>query len=565
MTAPRPGPEAHAEPGVPPQRAQAADGPVPPAADHAMPVVGDRPVGRQSGFVILNSVAGALQGYLALFVIARYMVDGDEVLGGRAIALTLVALAGTIARLGLPTTHVRRLARGEDVAASTGTYMALKSALTALFMLVAGAALYLWFEVLDRSVTDTTPTALWLAYAIVVVQSLRDIPVNSFQGLRRIAEREAVLFTNTISTVLLTVWVGVAVAGATGRWMPFPALGEWAASTLAIPADVAVPAIVDLLMTAILVGECAALLLAFGLFVWRRIPVARPRRDLATAYLRFTVPLMFLAVGEVATKWLSQGMLWVWWDAAEVGQYAAGAKFSEVLLLLGTGMAIVLLPAMSALHHRGDRAGALRLVHDAERWSSLILWPATMATLLLSGAVVHVLLSDQFARATVPLALLAVQALVTCLVLPVQSFAIATGRTRFAARVVMTVLAADVAFGLVLIPRHLGPLPMAGLGATGAALATLAATMLAVGLFRMPKGDWPGHRFLRRTLAKHALAALAAGTAFVLLPLPVPDRFYSLGLQALLLLGLYVAGLLAMGELRRSDWQTIRRLLRSTP
>jgi O-antigen/teichoic acid export membrane protein len=508
-------------------------------------------IARQSTVVLLDNVFGALQGFLALFVIARYM--GDQILGERAFALALVSLVGIVARLGLPTTHVRRLARGEDVASSNGAFLRLKAGLTGLFMAIAGVGAFVWFEVLHKGTTDTTPAALWFAFWIVVVQSLRDVPVATFQGLRHIVEREAVLFANTVVTVVLTVLVGISYADSRGRWSPLPAFGHAVSGLLGVDAPMSGDFAVGLLMLAFFAGEVAAFGLAVILFLRRRIPVGRPLPGLVPEYLRFTVPLMLLAVGEVLTKWLSQVLLGFWWDAATLGQFAAAAKLSELFLLLGTSLGIVLLPAISALHSRGDDAGALGLVREVERWSSLLLWPAIVLVAWANGALVHILLSDQFSRAGALLVVLSLQALATSLLMPVQNLAIAIGRPGFAARIVLASVALGLVLNVLLVPKELF-----GLGALGAAVAALASTLFALGLYAVPHGTWPGHSVLRRPLLAHVAAAGAVLLLLVALRVPQPDRFFQLPLYAAGIAALYGLALWALGELRRSDW---RRLL----
>jgi O-antigen/teichoic acid export membrane protein len=517
-------------------------------------------IARQSTLVLVDNVLGALQGFLALFIIARYM--GDQVLGERAFALALVSLVGIVARLGLPTTHVRRLARGEDVAASNGAFLRIKLGLTALFAALACLGGLLWFVVLHKGATDTTPTALWLAFWIVIVQSLRDVPVATFQGLRRIVEREAVLFTNTLVTALLTVAVGIAYADSHGRWSPLPALGQSLARLLGIHAPLDVGAGVDLLMWAFFAGELAAFAVAIVLFVRNRIPIGRPLPGLMPEYLRFTVPLMLLFVGEVLTKWLSQVLLGFWWDAATLGQFAGASKLSELFLLLGTSLGIVLLPAVSGLHSKGDRASAVGLVEDVERWSSLLLWPVLVVVLWANQPLVHILLSDRFDRAGPLLAILCLQALATSLLIPVQTLAIASGRPGHAARIVLASVGIDLLLDLVLVPRDLGPVPTLGLGALGAAIAALAATLCALLLYRIPVGGWPGHSLLRKPLGLHALAAIATFGLLGLLRIPLPSRFLQLPLYAIGVAVPYAALLVAFGELRARDLRRFVALVR---
>ncbi len=514
-------------------------------------------IARQGLAVALNNVAGAVQGFLALFLVARYM--GDEALGARAYAIALVSLVGIVARLGLPTTHVRRLARGRPLGSSIGAFITLKAGLTALFMLVAGAA-WFWLGDAGRTVTDTTPTALVLGFWVVVAQSLRDVPVATFQGLRRIRDREAVLFTNTFVTVALTALVALAFAASHGRWSPIPGLGDGLTRLLGVTGPLTLGTGIDLLMAAVLVGEVAALLLAVVLFARARLPVERPDRATVAAYLAFTLPLMLLAVGEVATKWSSQVLLGFWWDASELGQFAAPSKLSELLLLLGLSLTVVLLPAVSDLHARGRDGEAAALVRKAERWTSLLLWPVVAVLALVPGSVIHILLSDRFAPGIPVLVILAVQALLTSLLMPVQALAIGAGHTRFASRVILATLAVTLVLSLVLVPPP-GSLPTLGLGASGAALAALGGTALALVLYRIPTPTWPGHAFLRRDLLIHLAAAAAVFLLFHFLPIPAPTRFVGLGLYAVAAVAVYAGLLVAVGELHKGDWRDLREML----
>ncbi|MES2154735.1 MAG: oligosaccharide flippase family protein [bacterium] len=516
-------------------------------------------IARQSTLVVANSVLGAAQGFLCLFIVFRYM--GDAVWGGRVYALGLVALVGIAARLGLPTTHVRSLARGDDVGRANGTFLALKAWLTAGFMVAGLLGGWVWFGLLHKGASDTTPAALWIAFWVVVVQSLRDVPVTSFQGLRLIREREAVLLSNTFVTTAGTVLVGIAFAASYGRWLPWPALGDWAMRLLHVHGPLPPDTGLTWLMVAFLAGEVVALALAVGLFLWRRIPIARPGPGMMRSYMHFTVPLMFLAVGEVITKSLSVVMVGYWGSGAEVGDYGAAAKLTEVLMLLAPSIAIVLLPAVSNLHARKDEANARKLIGEAERWVSLLLWPIVAVLVVIPGAVVHVLLSDQGAGAVRPLAILSVQAILASLVIPVQMYAIGSGAPRLAARTVMLSAVATAVLGAILIPRHIGPVPMMGWGGTGAAVATLAATAFALVMYAVPSGTWKGHSFTPRAVRHVAAAAVAGAVAFFL---PTPTRFVSLAATALACLLVYAVALVALRELRGADWQSLRRLVRRT-
>lgn len=513
-------------------------------------------IARSSAIVVANNVLGAAQGFLALFVVARYM--GDEILGARAFAIALVGIAGLVARLGLPTTHVRRLARGEDVAASNGTFAALKLILVVVAAVLTILGGWLWTEALGQPVRGTTPVALYLAFGVILVQAVRDVPVHSFQGLRMFVEREAVLFCNTVGTVLLTIWAGLAYAASHGRWLPAPGIGEWAAASLGVTGPLAGDAGLHLLMTAVLVAECASLGLALTLFVLRRIPLGRPGRLHMVEYLRFTVPLMLLTLGEVTTKWIGQAAVGLFHDARVAGHYAAAAKLSEIFLLVPLSLVVVLLPTVSHAHRHGQDEAAHRVTRTMERVVGLVGWPILAVLTLQSAAVLHILVADAFLPAANVLAILSWQTFTAGLVLGVQTLAVGLGQPGRASRIVLVSVAVTVLLNLLLVPHSLLGIPLAGLGAEGAAWASLTGTLVAAALYALPATHWKGHSILGPYLARHAVAAAAAFATSWLLP--QPERFIGLAANAAGVLAVYLVVAWFAGAIRKDDWQLLRRL-----
>lgn len=518
-------------------------------------------IARQSTLVLLNNLVGASLGLVAIFLIARYFGDsGDAALGQRAAALSFVTLAGIAVRLGLPTTHVRRLAQGGDVAAANGAFLALKLSLAAVFAALALGFAAIWFGVLHRDVTDVTPTALWLAFWIVLVQAVRDVPVTAFQGLRRIVRREAVLLANTVVTVVLGAWVCVAYAASHGRWTPWPAASDLAASVLQANAPMSLEQGVDLLLWAFFIGELVALVLAFVLFLQARIPIGRPAPGLIRNYLKSTVPIMLVSVGEAVTKWLAYPLLVLWATAADTGLFAGPAKYTEAFAIFPLSIVVVLLPAVSRLHAAGNDSAVRKLTTTVTRWVSLLLWPACALAIAWREPIMHILLSDAFLPAAPVLALLAVQGLAAALLIPTQAMAIGTGRTGMAARIVGITIVIDLVLDAILIPGDIGLWRGAGLAATGAAIAALTSTLVGLALYAWPRSAWPGMDLLGAGLHKHALAATGIGVAAALLP--PPTRLLGLAGMALLGLAVYGAILLAMRELRREDRRAFLALMR---
>lgn len=520
---------------------------------------------RRSMLVLANSLLGAAFGYVGLFAIARFM--GADVLGVREYALSLVFLAGVITRLGFPTTHARRLGRGDAPAASIGTYALLKLGLTVLFVLLALTGGWIWLVLLDKPLTDLTVTALSLAVLVTVVRSLRDILANTFQGLHMTLQRESVVFTNTFATVLMTVLFAIAYAWSHGRWSPVPRLSQSIAELVGATAPVSFEQAVAWVVGAFLVGELAALLVGVGLFAAGHIPVERPRRDIARAYIHGTIPLMMVALGAVLLKRVDQVMIGFWFDARELGQYAAAMKLSDLLLVLALAIEVTLLPLVSRLHKQGDEERLRLVVLAAERWISLLIWPVLVLVALAASPIMHIVLSDDFLAAAPLLVILAFFTFFQSMRIPLKTKAVAIGEHRFAAGVAAKALGLNITLNVVFIPVQVGPVPMLGLGALGASIATLATGIYMLLAFRIQARAWTGYPFWTRHVVKHPVAAAATyGVLLALRPL-LPDlaRFYDLVWFGFLVLGLYLAALWLMREVGREELRKARDTLWGRP
>ncbi len=509
-------------------------------------------IARRSLLVVANSALGALLGFVALFFMARYM--GDALVGARAYVLSIVFLLGLVTRLGLPTTHARRLARGDHIASSNGTYLAIKMGLTVLFLLLAGGGLLLWIRFLGTP-TDITEQALRLGIAIVAIKSLRDFTTNTFRGLEQIMAREATLLTNTIVTVLFTITSAMAYAHGTGRWTPLPALSQAIADAYGVTGPVGFAQALAWLMAAYLAGEVAAFLLGWLTFLRQRIPVGAPHISVAKQYATATLPIMIVTLSGLILRRIDQVMIGFWHRAADVGHYAGATKLTELVLILANGIRVALLPLISRLDKAGDVDELADIVQQAERWISLLVWPLVVFGALAAEPILRVLLSNAFLPAAPMFILLLGHSLIASLTVPLRTKALGLGKHGYAAKVAVGAVLINIVLNVLLIPKYAG---------TGAAVATIAAGVWMLAAYRHRAQDWTGHPILPPHLWKHALAALAAGAIAWWLPLPELVRFYDLMWFGLLVLGFYVAFIALLGELRRDDWDAAKRIWRSS-
>ncbi|MGB0651853.1 MAG: oligosaccharide flippase family protein [Thermoplasmatota archaeon] len=512
--------------------------------------------------VLSNSLGGAALGYVALLAMGRYM--GPELLGGRAFILSLVFIAGLLVELGLPWTHARRLGAGEPVAVSNGTFLFLRVGLLVAFLVLASLAMTVWFGLLGRPATDVTEQALWLALVVVAAKALRGVALNTFRGLNLIRERETAILTNTVLTAGGTVLAAIAYAHGAGRWSPFPAASEAVASWFGVTGPVSFPQALHWLVVAFLVGEAVSLAVAWWLFVRAKIPIGRPDRSVARAYLHATAPLLFLTASGLLMKHMDRLFVGFFGTATELGYYQAAAKLSDILVIVAQSLVVVLLPAVAGLAAAGRMAELRVQMVSAERWLALLLWFPVAWLALDAPALMHIGLSDQFLPAVTPWYLLTAHAFILSLTLPLRTKAVGLQEPQAAAKVAGGALALNFLLNLVLVPDGVGPLPGAGLGALGAAIATLASATAAFVAFRLLAARWTGHPILPSYLVRQGLAA--AATVLLLAGidglLPARERFYDLVWYGALVGLTYLAILALAGELRRRDVKGLMDALR---
>ncbi|HET6398668.1 MAG TPA: polysaccharide biosynthesis C-terminal domain-containing protein, partial [Candidatus Thermoplasmatota archaeon] len=245
------------------------------------------------------------------------------------------------------------------------------------------------------------------------------------------------------------------------------------------------------------------------------------------------------------------------------GLYAAALKLNEILMLLPNGVAIALLPAVARLDRGGESTRLHDLMVQTERWVSMLLWPAVVLVALQPQAVIRILLSNAFLAASPILIILALQALISSLRIPLQTKALGLGQHKVAARVAVTALAVDLVLAVLLIPERIGPVPLAALGAKGAALAALAAAAFTLIAYRVQAKEWTGHPYFSRHLLRHAVAGISTYVACrLVLPymgLMPAARFWELMLVGIVVLGVYIGYIALTGEVRKGEIRAIFR------
>lgn len=233
-------------------------------------------------------------------------------------------------------------------------------------------------------------------------------------------------------------------------------------------------------------------------------------------------------------------------SAAETARYDLALRSAEALTYLGSVLAAPAIFLLTRRLERRDTEAAQRALNEAARFSYLAGLPLSGLLAVLAVPAVALLYGAEYANVSTPLAVLAGQLWLGLLVALLGSTVIAAGLGRAVIPVSASVALTGLVLDLALVPRY---------GATGAAVAAVAAQVVAVGGFawftyarvglRLP---WPGAPVLLAT-ATAVVVTLAARA--------------SLGLAAGIAgLAVYGALVVLLGAVTRTDVAVLRSALR---
>lgn len=255
--------------------------------------------------------------------------------------------------------------------------------------------------------------------------------------------------------------------------------------------------------------------------------------------LAYTLPLLSTDLVAVCLTNVDAVLLGHYRDATAVGALRVVQPLAALNLVVFSSFTLLYVPAAARLHAAGDLAGLRDLYWRTTTWIALLTFPVLAVTTSLSGPVTELLFGQRYADSGPYLALLALGSYASAAVgfngLTIRVF----GYLRFTLVVNVVAVVANLALGLLLIPRY---------GALGAAEATALSLLLhnalkQVGLGRSLGGALPP---ARRRLP--FLALLAAGSLLALERLV----FGTAVVPALVAVVVSVAGVLLVG-LRTMD------------
>ncbi|HID25322.1 MAG TPA: flippase, partial [Thermoplasmata archaeon] len=400
-------------------------------------------IARKSALIIVTQLINGLLGYVALKFIALYMEPWEY--GVVGFAYGFVALFSILGNLGFNAAHVKRVSEGKDLGRCIGTFALIKTFLAGLMASTVVLSIAVWKYVIGRGFESSLhEQAAYVMLVYFVLVNLTQSFSSTFRARREIVKAQMPLLIYTLVRVMTTIFVA------------FYGLGALA------------------LAYTYVLGEVFHFVLT--LFFFRKYPVGKPSLKYFKSYVKFAIPMSIAGVSAIVMTNIDKVFIQLFWSATQVGEYFAVYNLSRFIILFSSAVNMLLLPTISSHHSKNELSKIKQITGKAERYLSMITFPTVIILITLAAPAIHILLSDKYLSALPVLQILPLFVLMEVLSGPYTQQLSGMNMPQFTRNRMLIMIITNVFLNLVLIPKDIQSLglKLAGLGATGAAIATVA-------------------------------------------------------------------------------------------
>lgn len=510
-------------------------------------------IGRKTTLALANMVLGSVLGIVALFLIGRYF--GPEANGQAYFAYSALGLLFFITDLGMGQAHVKRVSEGRHAGDCFATYAVFKLVMTGAFLLLAAAALAFSVLVLGRTIQSTTPAALVFAVVYYVAKSIQDIGQSSFEARVETAKAQVSVLLDTLVRVTITaLFAGILAATVSGIG-PLAGIADLDTPIIRWVHDN--PGAALALATA--AGGVVAAAAAIALLVRTR-ERGRFRMELLRDYWAFALPIFLTNTAGIIATNIDGTVLGLFLEDVDAGIFGAIRRIPLVLLGVGSAVAVILFPSISAMAARGDREGVQRTMDNALRYLSMLLLPIVAFILLFAEEIIRLAIGERFVPGASALRVLSAYVIVATFASAHGTLLLGLGQPKAAARIGLLFAVLVVVLDLILIPydiRSLG-LRLGGLGVVGAAIGTLVAGLVYYVGLRYANVKYAGYHETAHVWRHLAAALLMAALLFALDAVMPFGRWFHVPIYMLTGGLVYLGALFALRAITKEDIRTIQ-------
>lgn len=400
---------------------------------------------RRSTFLFGVRVFDAVMGFVALYFVSHHF--GPSSLGVIAYLLSLLMILSFTGDLGFNIAHIKRISEGQELSKCIATFAVIKIFLTILFTLLCFALLYISDNFLDQSiVNEDQKNIFYILILYFVFNSLSRIPLSTFRARKESAKQGFSRFIYHFFRSTIAILVAVKSLELT-----------YLAGSYAI---------------------AALLMLIYSCYLFRDYPIGHFDKKQFQSYLKFALPVMFITFLGIISTSIDKIMVELFWESEQVGYYFGAQRIAQLLLIFSAPIMNVLIPTMSELNSKSDLLKMTKIVHRSEKYIALITFPLVAILAVYSVNVVVLILGDDFLASASILSLLCLAMLGVSLNRPYFSVIIGIDRPGLIAKVTLYSYLINILLNILLIPSKIGDYQLFGLGAMGAAFATMFSTFI---------------------------------------------------------------------------------------
>ena len=485
-------------------------------------------IARKSALIASAKILDGSLAYIALFFITRHMSPEDY--GIVAFALGFAGLFSIFGTLGFNNAHIKKVSEGKELGTCIGTFLTTKILLTGLTVSLLIGTVFYWKFIMGRGFeTPEHELAIYIVTGFWILKLIVDSFITTFSARKEIAKAQIPFLFGGFIRVSATIYVALAGFGA-----------------------------LALAFTHV-VGEATQLIVV--LFLFRRYPIKKPSLEYFKEYSKFAFPLVMISVCSIIMTNIDRVLIQLFRSASDVGYYSSAFRLSAFINMFTLAIGGLLFPTFSMLHTNNNIAGIRKLVHKSERYLSMIVFPMVFGMVILAEPTIFILLSGWMPAVPI-LQILPFFVLFAALERPYQSQFLGMNQPKIARNRVLIMAFINVLLNIVLIPKDiqmLGGIKLAGMGATGAAIATVVS--YGIGLIYSRAMAWKlngvkgNPRIILHAIAAGAMAVIIHvilyGSNFII----YITRWYHLLIFSLFGLIIYISILFLLSEFTKDDFR----------
>ena len=487
-------------------------------------------VTRKTLLALINSFLMGLVGIISWTFVARNMPIGY--VGIVYFAMGFGGMFSFVVDLGFGAAHVKRISEGEDVGRCIGTFMAIKSVLIIVFVIIVVTSIFVWKNVMGRGFNSPNhELMIYIMVGYYIAIHISRIGSQTLIAKIETAKQQMIALVGALVQLVATLFVVLFTDD-----------------------------IVLFGMTFVIGGVANMIIASFFLFEFK---IKMPTLRLTKSYIIFALPIFVIYAIAVIPINVDRVIIQLFWDETHVGIYRGGQVFSQYLIQIPMGLGLILFPTISKLDAKGKAKQIRDLVYSTERLIAMVLAPVAALMFVLALPIVTIVSGPIYAESYLVLQPLTLWAFVFSINLPYNRLIMGLGELKKIVIISTAGVIAIVVFDLIFIPADIKMLniELLGLSARGAALATLLSVMILFIMFRLFCYKYL-KRMLNPSIFRFIIPAFVMGVIIYFANEYFPaDRIYWIFLYGCLGMVIYLVIIVVTKGLTKDDIEFFRNVL----